>query len=215
MSKATDPTTIDQDWAPAPKRRLRIVAARVLATAIVALLLFSAPAYVQTAPWDELGLALGFLAVIVSAFGRVWTAHFIAGRKNQTVVREGPYSICRNPLYLFSFFAVIGVSLAAQSLLIGALLMVAFVLTHYPTILREEGFLLDRFGDEFRHYMDTTPRWIPALGAYQKSEEMQVNTRAFERALLDCTLIILAFGGVVLIDWLQAAGWLPVLIRVY
>jgi protein-S-isoprenylcysteine O-methyltransferase Ste14 len=89
---------------------------------------------------------LGYLSVMVGTVGRIWCGIYIAGRKSKALsvqagirvlgggppdpgreeyvfgrksrelCTDGPYSICRNPLYLFSFLCGIGVAAQADSL---------------------------------------------------------------------------------------------------
>ena len=54
---------------------------------------------------ETLGLAL----VTVGIGGGLWATLYIGGRKSAVVVSTGPYSITRNPLYLFSSIAAAGV----------------------------------------------------------------------------------------------------------
>jgi protein-S-isoprenylcysteine O-methyltransferase Ste14 len=39
--------------------------------------------------------ALGVVLVGIASIGRLWCTLYIAGRKAETLVTEGPYSICR------------------------------------------------------------------------------------------------------------------------
>ena len=59
---------------------------------------------------------IGCALVGIAIVGRLWCAQYIAGYKDNTLVREGPYSMCRNPLYFFSFLGTIGVGLCTESL---------------------------------------------------------------------------------------------------
>ena len=52
---------------------------------------------------------MGWLFVGVGAMGRIWYSIYISGYKNNKLVMEGPYSLCRNPLYLFSYLGGVGI----------------------------------------------------------------------------------------------------------
>ena len=58
--------------------------------------------------WVELNKVITFLLfftgitlVGISSMGRMWCSLYIAGYKDNRLVTEGPYSLCRNPLYFF------------------------------------------------------------------------------------------------------------------
>ena len=73
----------------------------------------------------------------------------------------GPYSICRNPLYLFSTIGVLGFGLMLQSLIYAALLTSVIFLIFIWTIRKEEAFLRQKFGESYATYADRTPRIVP------------------------------------------------------
>ena len=57
---------------------------------------------------------IGYALIGVGAVGRMWCGVYIAGRKNKELCQDGPYSLCRNPLYVFSFIGTVGVALGAR-----------------------------------------------------------------------------------------------------
>ena len=59
---------------------------------------------------------LGYALIIGAALGRIWCNIYITGRKDKELCTDGPYSLCRNPLYLFSFIGVVGVMYAIQNI---------------------------------------------------------------------------------------------------
>jgi protein-S-isoprenylcysteine O-methyltransferase Ste14 len=69
---------------------------------------------VTPSSWTDnriVGLAsdtLGFVLIVLAAFGRIWSSLYISGYKEDRVVSEGPNAIVRNPLYISSFFGVFG-----------------------------------------------------------------------------------------------------------
>jgi protein-S-isoprenylcysteine O-methyltransferase Ste14 len=77
------------------------------------------------------------------------------------LVQGGPYAVVRNPLYLGNWLIAVGLCVVAQLrwlLLAGPL--VAFLL-YYVVSLAEEQRLLEQFGDDYRRYCETTPRFFP------------------------------------------------------
>ncbi len=88
------------------------------------LVVLSAWAYVAlTRPWIPQGSALdwivdaaAWLAFLGGAALRLWATLWIAGRKKNKLVDDGPYRACRNPLYLGTFAMGIGLALFLKSL---------------------------------------------------------------------------------------------------
>src|SRR5690348_8154731 len=54
-------------------------------------------------PWLHLGaLSVGWTTFMAGAALRFWATLYVGGRKEEQLIMEGPYSICRHPLYLGS-----------------------------------------------------------------------------------------------------------------
>ena len=96
------------------------------------------------------GLLLGFALVVLAVLARLWTTLFIAGRKETTLVRDGPYAVCRHPLYAASIAGAAGIGLATRSLVLAACvpLVVAAQLT--LAARREEILLEQMHGEAWR-----------------------------------------------------------------
>jgi protein-S-isoprenylcysteine O-methyltransferase Ste14 len=193
----------------------RLLWARIFSFSVIGLIFVSQNHYPANSGFVFFLKSLGFVLLVAAGIGRIWSAAHIAGSKNVRIVQEGPYSISRNPLYFFSFLGFIGGGLAFGSLLIAVLLLLVFLLTHGPTILKEEQFLRDKFGDEFRAFEASTPRFFPAFWKLKNPEQACFNPAAFNKAVREATLIILSFGLITLIDAAHTQGWLPVLFRVF
>src|SRR5690242_19500682 len=76
----------------------------------------SAPRISQNSALDlALGVA-GWLCFSAGALFRWWASLYIGGRKHQELVLDGPYSVCRNPLYLGSFLLALSIAFFLHSL---------------------------------------------------------------------------------------------------
>jgi protein-S-isoprenylcysteine O-methyltransferase Ste14 len=75
-------------------------------------------------------------------------------------IRRGAFKWTRNPLYLGMTAILLGESLHYESL---PLLIYALYWLHEfaRRVQREESRMLNRFGDAYLHYTETTPRWLP------------------------------------------------------
>lgn len=118
------------------------------------------PAGLSAAAWPLMaaGLALALWSVwALAAIGR-GTPNPIAPPVR--LVALGPYRYSRNPMMLGGWVAGFGLALALRS----ASLMVAYTLVVAAGSLYirwiEEPRLVDRFGESYREYMRSSPRWV-------------------------------------------------------
>lgn len=190
----------------------RLLWGRLFGVTVIAMFFVSQHHYEPNGGFLFFLKAVGFVLLVMSGIGRIWASAYIAGNKKKRVVQEGPYSICRNPLYFFSFLGFIGAGLAFGSLLIAGLLTLVFFLTHWPAIIREENYLRNSFGQEFKAFQASTPRFFPTFGNFRNPEQVTFNPRKFNKAVLEASLIIFAFGLIVIA---HNQSLLPVLVRVF
>jgi protein-S-isoprenylcysteine O-methyltransferase Ste14 len=86
--------------------------------------------------------------------------HTDPGVPTTNIVATGIFSFSRNPLYLGVVCILIGISLVFNLLWELVLLIPSLVGCHYILIAPEEKYLIAKFGQEFRSYAATVPRWI-------------------------------------------------------
>lgn len=84
----------------------------------------------------------------------------VVTRANATLVTTGPYRWVRHPFYVTAALVMTCVTLASANALIGglSLLILAMLAIRTP---KEEAKLVERFGDSYRQYMNTTGRFWP------------------------------------------------------
>jgi len=157
----------------------------------------------------ELGLALIGICIL----GRVWCALYIGGKKSVELVQAGPYSVSRNPLYLFSCLGALGVGLRTQSLSLAAFFLLAAVLVALPVIRVEELVMRRTFGAAFHEYCRRVPRFGPRLALWRDAPLLALEPRHLYRVLGDSLLFAGTVPLLALIAWLQAEQVLPVLLR--
>ena len=101
-------------------------------------------------------LAAACVAVFVTR-GRGTPAPFDPPR---VFIASGPFRCVRNPMYVGWFAVILGAGLVfrSPSMLI---LAVGFLLAaHLLVVLYEEPALIARFGDSYREYRKSVPRWF-------------------------------------------------------
>lgn len=157
---------------------------------------------------ENIGLAL----VVIAVVGRAWCSLYIGGRKAAELVTAGPYSVSRNPLYLFSFIGALGVGAQSGSLTLGLLFLVGAMAIFLPLIRREEAFLRDTM-PEFAAYRRRTPRLMPRFDLWKSPEEIAVRPTFFLRTLFDGLPFVLAWPLFEAIAALQGAGVLPEIVH--
>jgi len=104
--------------------------------------------------WGLVALVVGVLIRSISA----GTLH-----KNQQLNMEGIYAIVRNPLYVGSFFILLGLNLIIHHPLVWIASIIIFSMTYIPTILGEENTLKKIFPDQWGQFEASVPRFIPNI----------------------------------------------------
>lgn len=175
-------------------------------------------AFISSTQWGEgefhEGLeSFGLGAVVLSIVGRAWCSLYIGGRKKAEIVDTGPYSISRNPLYVFSYIGAFGVGAQTGSITLALLFTaLAFLVFHF-TIRREEAWLLGAFGAPYAAYMARTPRLGPDFSKWRDNATLEVHPQFFLTTIRDGLIFLLAVPIFESIDKLQAMGWLTPLLR--
>ncbi|MCL4786893.1 MAG: isoprenylcysteine carboxylmethyltransferase family protein [Verrucomicrobia bacterium] len=167
---------------PAAIRRVAIFRHRglvgaLLMTPIVLVVLTSPPLVREDAISGQVLNIFGWLCFLAYAGIRIWATLFIGGRKNDVLQVDGPYSVCRNPLYVGSMCFALSIAFFLKSLTFGAALLVAFFYYWRFVVPAEEKFLESRFGEEFRDYCRRTPRFWPRLSAYHSPRSVAVDMK--------------------------------------
>lgn len=157
--------------------------------------------------------SVALLLLLIACLGRVWCIMYIGGQKNHSVVSAGPYSMVRNPLYVFSFFGAIGIALMTHSIVIAALLLIFYVGIYPFVVAKEEANLHSLFGEAYQAYCDATPRFIPSLKLYSNESKVPADIGRLERSLFDSGCFVLAFIALSGIRMAHESGIFPVLFK--
>jgi protein-S-isoprenylcysteine O-methyltransferase Ste14 len=147
-------------------------------TIAVACLLIGATLVVTRPVYDNAYYGFSLEAVgillIMGGFGiRLWCTLYIGGKKKRTLMCDGPYSLCRNPLYVGSMLAAVGIGLQTKMLTFGLLGGIACWVVFRVVVGQEEKYLLDKFGEPYRRYCERTPRFMPRFAGYNDDAEQR------------------------------------------
>ena len=115
-----------------------------------------------------LGIAIGIMDVglIYWLFSSIGSgiSPTSATRKAHKLSTSGPYRWVRHPLYTAGTTLFISFGMMADNWFIAALGILAFIAMAKRTP-QEEANLIEKFGDEYRTYMNNTGRFLPKFGS--------------------------------------------------
>ena len=193
---------------------------RKVALAVLVGVMFFFLLFVRTFETGEDGLheyveKFGIAAILLAILGRMWCTLYIGGRKSAEVVRNGPYSVSRNPLYFFSAIGAIGVGAMIGSVTVAALFGVLCYIAFQYVIMVEEDHLTRTFGEQYEAYLREVPRFFPALGLYADLDDVSVRPWALYRTFGDGLFFLAAYPFFEFVEHLQATGVLPVVLHLY
>ena len=154
---------------------------------------------------------VGIVLILLCIVGRTWCTLYIGGLKKIQLVTLGPYSLVRNPLYVFTIIGVAGVGAqtGSMTMAVGLALLVAIVF--YAVALQEQAFLADTFGDQYRAYAERVPLFLPRFSTWQEADQLTIVPMLVRRTFMDASLFLLAIPLDDVIRWLQDNDWVHVL----
>lgn len=157
--------------------------------------------------------SVGIGLIAAGILGRMWSTLYIGGRKVSNLVHKGPYSVTRNPLYVFSSIAAAGVGAQTGSVTVAALFFIGCAIAFYILIFYEEAFLAEHHGAAYQAYLKRVPRFFPNLAIYEDLPELTIVPRRLYVTMLDGMVFFLAMPFFEFVEYLQETGYLPVLLN--
>lgn len=195
------------------QQRRRLAIAGVIALILAALLTIRSA---WESDWaheyiEDIGIGI----IVLSILGRMWCTLYIGGRKSSEIVRLGPYSISRNPLYVFSTTGAAGIGMMTGSLTVALALALVCYAAFYFVILAEEGYLQRIFGETYTTYKSEVPRFLPKFSIYKERELLSVRASMLYKTLADGLVFFVSYPLLEFVEYLQSIDVLPVLLRLY
>lgn len=163
--------------------------------------LFSDSPYRESRMYELLEL-VGYVLIVFATLGRIWATVYIGGRKDEELCQDGPYSISRNPLYLFSLSGAIGIILSAQKLTLLAIILPFFVY-YYFVIRGEEARLLKFFGEKYADYSKRVGRILPTFKTYTSQESFTVYPKVLFRSMIHASIFMWIFMLLEILEYLK------------
>jgi len=119
--------------------------------------------------WLAAAVGLAMLPLVYwvfSSIGNNISETFLTKEKH-VLVAHGPYRWVRHPLYAAATMSLVALSVLAANWFMLAMAGAAFLGIAGLVIPREETELVQKFGDEYREYMERTGRFAPRLHLFQ------------------------------------------------
>ncbi|MBY2912533.1 methyltransferase family protein [Rhizobium leguminosarum] len=196
------------------KQKRRIWMLWALAAAFIVFHLVATPGFLIENFALTLFAQIGTLLVAFGVIGRVWSIIYVGGLKNSELVTEGPYSVTRNPLYLFSLFAISGVCLVFGSLVATATFTLLAYLVFRYAAKREALYLSHLFGERYAEYARRTPFFWPDLSMFRWGQVHAISRNALLVTTRDALFIFAMIPLSELVEYLRESGFLPMAITV-
>ena len=115
--------------------------------------------------WLGLLLAIGSLVMFQlthRALGRNWSVSLDV-RVDHQLITDGVYQRVRHPMYSAFWLWAFAQALLLPNWVAGFSGIVGFGILFFGRVSREEGIMLDTFGDQYREYMVRTYRVLPKI----------------------------------------------------
>jgi protein-S-isoprenylcysteine O-methyltransferase Ste14 len=192
--------------------RLRII--QCLVVSIVPVIALSTSAWSTNSFVAHTMTLAGQLLLAICIFGRLWSILYTGGRKNRELVMEGPYSICRNPLYLFSTIGAAGIGLMLHSFILAFCLGMVCGTILYVTAQEEAKYLGSKFGSLYEAYARSVPAFWPDFKLYYESREAVFNPAILRRTFFHALYFLLVIPLVEVKQFLVQNGAMTSFFRV-
>jgi protein-S-isoprenylcysteine O-methyltransferase Ste14 len=112
-------------------------------------------------------LLTGAAIAVIGESIRIWAAGHL--EKSREVTQSGPYRYTRHPLYLGSSLIGIGIAVAANHLIVGAIVIAYLALTLTAAMRSEEAHLREKFGDAYDAYAEKRAPKVERSFSWQRA----------------------------------------------
>lgn len=132
----------------------------------------------QGGVWADWLIPLALPAAALGVGIRAWVAGHVPGgtsgrgtlaQRADLLNSTGPYSLCRNPLYLGNYFMWVSVALFSGSLLWVVGTTLYFWSCYLRIIICEERFLLREHGEGYQRWAQDRPSLLPSFRGWRRS----------------------------------------------
>lgn len=194
----------------------RMIVQWVCGIALLGVVVFSAPVY----DFGVVFMPLGILLLFCGILGRLYATLYIGGMKNagsdgKSFVSDGIYSVCRNPLYFFSFLGFLGLLLLKGEITLIVIGVIAYLVIYRITILGEEKFLSSQYGESYQKFLKTTPRFFPSFAKFKYNERLEIRPLFLHKEIKQSFVWLLFAFIIYAIQIAQEYEYLPILLNIF
>jgi protein-S-isoprenylcysteine O-methyltransferase Ste14 len=117
-------------------------------------------------------LIIGFIIAIIGETIRLWGVSW-AGSETRTtgkvggtyLIISGPFAYVRNPLYVGNILIYVGLGIMSYALFpyLQIIALIFFIIQYYLIVKAEEEYLFNTFGEQYKKYFNSVPRFFPRL----------------------------------------------------
>ncbi|MCA2005274.1 MAG: isoprenylcysteine carboxylmethyltransferase family protein [Ignavibacterium sp.] len=115
-------------------------------------------------------LIAGFIIALIGESIRLWGVSW-AGSETRTtgkvggtyLIISGPFAYVRNPLYVGNILIYLGLGIMSYALFpyLQIIALMFFVFQYYLIVKAEEEYLFSTFGEQYKKYYQSVPRFFP------------------------------------------------------
>jgi protein-S-isoprenylcysteine O-methyltransferase Ste14 len=156
----------------------------------------------------------GLVMIALAITGRSWCAIYIGGRKKVDLVMQGPYSLVRHPLYVFSIIGAAGIGALWGSIIVSMSLALITAAILYSISKKEEAFMLASFGEPYEIYRSRVGGFIPHFGTWSDADVVTARPSIVVRTFFQSSLFLLGVPAAELVQWAHSAKVLPILVQI-
>jgi protein-S-isoprenylcysteine O-methyltransferase Ste14 len=121
-------------------------------------------------------LLSGFIISLSGEAVRLWGVCY-AGSETRTtgkvggtnLIISGPFAFVRNPLYLGNIIIYLGFGIMTLALFpyLQIIALIFFLIQYRLIVSEEEEYLFNTFGEKYKKYFDSVPRFFPRLNPFK------------------------------------------------
>ncbi len=117
---------------------------------------------ISEAPYDYLVWPVGLVMFLTGVIGRIWAQQHLHFRLkiSVTFTDSGPYSLVRNPIYIFNTWICVGLTVLSHAVWLAPFTLIwCCILYHF--VVRDEEKSLTQYGTLYKAYCNEVRRWVP------------------------------------------------------